>query len=97
MASSMDSRHSRYVMGGETDVYDTRLGWWERRPMKFQDDDIIITLDRRLANRPDIISDDVYGTPAYMWLVLQYNTIMDPIEELVVGATIRLPKPNRLQ
>lgn len=97
MASSMDSKHSRYVTGGVTDVYENRLGWWERRPMKFQDDDVIIVLDKRLANRPDLISHAVYGTPAYTWLVLQYNTIMDPIVELVVGATIRLPAPNRLK
>lgn len=92
----MDKKSSRYVLGGVTEVFDNRLGWWERRIMPFRDDDVIVILDLSLAGRPDRISDAVYGTPAYMWLVLQYNTILDPLEELKAGVTIRLPAQSRL-
>ena len=30
MSKSTERRSSRYVQGGLTDVYDQRLGWWER-------------------------------------------------------------------
>ena len=96
MSSSMDSKSSRFVMGGTTEVFENRLGWWERKILPFQNDDVIVTLDKRLAGRPDLISAAVYGTAAYTWLVLQYNTILDPLAELVPGATIRLPSPARV-
>lgn len=83
-------------MGGDTEVFPNRLGWWERNIMPFQNDDIVIVLDDKLARRPDLIANLAYSKPAYAWVVLQYNTIMDPNVELVVGATIRLPAPERL-
>lgn len=96
MASSIDSKTSRFAMGGVTEQFPNRLGWWERNIMEFQNDDIIITIDEQLARRPEYISQMVYGTTAYRWVVLQYNTILDINTELVPGAVIRLPTQDRL-
>ena len=46
--NSTEIRNSRYVQGGETDRYANRLGWWERRAMPRQDDDIRYTIDKRV-------------------------------------------------
>jgi len=94
--NSTESRNSRYVQGGLTDIYKTRLGWWERRILEKQDNDIVTTvLDREVA-RADLISFRIYGKATYAWLVLQYNNIVDPETELVKDKSLRLPSQQRL-
>lgn len=94
--NSTDNRYSRHVQGGTTDIYNKRLGWWERRKILQQDDDFIITIREFEVGRPDLLSYRVYGKATYAWLVLQYNNIVDPITELVAGTTVRLPSRERL-
>jgi len=94
--NSTDNRYSRYVQGGSTDIYSKRLGWWERRKIIQQDDDFVVTILENEAARPDLISYRLYGKATYAWLVLQYNNIVDPVTELITGATIRMPARARL-
>ncbi len=93
---STENRNSRLVQGGLTDIYNTRLGWWERQKFERQDDDYIVVLLDQEAGRPDLIAHRVYGKAIYSWLVLQYNNIVDPELELIAGATIALPSQARL-
>lgn len=95
-ANAVENQYSRYVQGGETDRYSNRLGWWERREMPKRDDDQRIVIFSGEAGRPDLISFRAYGTARYAWLVLQYNTIVDPVTELTTGAEILLPDESRL-
>lgn len=94
--NSTDVVRSRYVQGGTTDRYATRIGWWDRRDMPKSDTDITITIDSRYEHRPWIVASDVYGADNLEWVVLQYNGILDVIEEFVVGRVITLPTPHRL-
>jgi hypothetical protein len=95
--SSLDFPKSRYVIGGTTEQISNRLGWWERTILPFQDDDQQITLtDPKYVGRPDLIAYDFLGSEEYEWLVLQYNTILFPLKELVLGVNIRLPALSRL-
>ena len=41
--------------------------------------------------RPDLISWRVYGTEAYWWLILSYNKVQDPLNELTVGQLLKIP------
>jgi len=93
---STDNRNSRYVQGGTTDIYNNRLGWWERRKFERQDDDIRYIVGSIEVGRPDVISDIVYGKAIYAWLVLQYNNIVDVETELVIGKELFLPTQDRL-
>jgi hypothetical protein len=95
--SSMNTRSGRYKQGGNTDTFPARLGWWERRPMSKALDDITFKLTSKYINRPDLIAFDVYGRSKLMWVVLQYNNIVDTNLELVEGRTIYLPSVRRLQ
>lgn len=96
-ASSLNYPKSRYVIGGTTEQTANRLGWWERTILEFQDDDQQITLtDPKYIGRPDLIAYDYLGDEEYEWLVLQYNTILFPRKELVLGVNIRLPALSRL-
>ena len=94
--NSVEHRNSRYVQGGTTDRYSNRLDWWERTLMPRQNDDIQLVIDPRLAKRPDLISYHIYGKVSLMWLVLQYNNIVDIETELVTGKTIFLPTQERV-
>lgn len=95
--SSLNFPKSRYVIGGTTDQTSNRLGWWERTILAFQNDDQQITLTNpKYVGRPDLIANDFLGSEEYEWLVLQYNTILFPLKELVLGVNIRLPSLSRL-
>lgn len=96
-SSSLDNPKSRYVIGGTTEQTSNRLGWWERTILSFRDDDQKITLNnQKYVGRPDLIAYDYLGSEEYEWLVLQYNTILFPLKELVLGVNIRLPALSRL-
>lgn len=43
-------------------------------------------------HRPDLISNLFYNTVTYDWMILMYNNIKDPFQELNVGDRILLPK-----
>jgi hypothetical protein len=96
--SSALNNKCRYVQGGKTIVYPKRLGWWERDIDIPRNDisDRPIDITPRLAGRPDLIAEDEYGNAKFAWIVLQYNSIVDTIEELSVGKTIVIPSRNRL-
>lgn len=42
-------------------------------------------------HRPDLISDLFYGTVTKDWIIVMFNNIKDPFQELNVGDTILLP------
>lgn len=94
---STDDFNSRYVQGGSTEVYNTRLGWWERRPLRKDPSDIEYTIPMKYDRRPDWLSYDFYGkTDYYLVAILQYNNILDINEEFITGRKILLPTPQRL-
>lgn len=94
--SSVEETKSRYSVGGETTSYANRLGWWERKIIPEDDTDLLITLDRTYAYRPDLVAADYYNNSTLMWLVLQFNNIVDINEEFTEGKEIRLPHPARV-
>jgi hypothetical protein len=94
--NSTDNRNARYTQGGTTDIYNNRLGWWERRELPRADDDLRIKVRDNEAKRPDLISYRIYGKAMYGWLVLEYNNIVDIETELLAGAEIFLPSEQRL-
>ena len=95
-SKSTESRRSRYVQGGASDVYPDRLGWWERREIPTSDDDISLIITPIYNRRPDLLAADLYGTPSMQWLVLQYNNILDINTEFVEGKELVLPSEERV-
>lgn len=94
--NSTDAAKSRYVHGGLTDRYANRLGWWERKQLVGHSTDFNFTLKGKHSLRPDLVAAEVYGNSNLMWLVLQYNNIVDVNTEFVLGQTIVLPDPRRV-
>lgn len=93
---STNNSLTRYVQGGTTDVYQNRLGWWDGFTLTTSNDDITFILDPKYDKRPDLLAYDMYGKSTLMWLVLQYNSIVDINEEFISGATITLPTKSRV-
>ena len=95
--TSVQNRESRYTQGGETETYEERLGWWERDIDSLRHDatDLIIKIPADHDRRPDVTAFQYYGRSNLMWLVLQYNSIVDINEEYRAGKEIRLPEPSR--
>lgn len=86
----------RYTLGGKTESLPTRIGWWDRTVFSKSDSDVEITIGRKYAHRPDLIAYDFYGSASLMWVVLQFNNIIDINTELVDGSVISLPTKARL-
>lgn len=93
---STNNRMSRYVQGGLSDKFNNRIGWWERYVFEKRDDDLRYQIRSYQEKRPDMIAYDVYGKASLMWLVLQYNAIVDPETELYAGRELRLPTQRRV-
>lgn len=96
--TSMRKKNSRYLQGGTTDVYKERLGWWERRTdiPNNQFDDTVFTITKRYEHRPYLVAKIFLGREDLEWLVLQYNEIVDIMEEFVAGREIRIPSKSRV-
>lgn len=95
--SSVKKKYSRYLQGGTTDVFKDRLGWWERRDDIATDqiDDVSFVITKRYEHRPYLVAKLFLGREDMEWLILQYNEIVDIIEEFVPGRTIKIPSKNR--
>lgn len=88
--------NGRYVQGGSVDRFPDRLGWWERRILPSSIDDVEIVIPPKYSKRPDLLTAEVYGRATLMWIILQYNNIVDINTEFVEGKTIRVPTAKRV-
>lgn len=93
---STNITNGRYAVGGTTTINGNKLGWWERKIFPRSPLDVEFPITKRYAGRPDLVAFDMYGKATLMWVVLQYNTILDVTEEFVEGKTIILPTKARL-
>ena len=62
-------------------------------------DDIQWTVISGYMHRPDLLANDIYGTPELWWVfaVRNKDVIQDPIYDLVPGQVIYLPKLSTIQ
>lgn len=51
----------------------------------------LMVIPNGMEGRPDLISNLVYGTPKYWWLICAVNNISDPFEQIIPGKTIKMP------
>lgn len=95
--SALDSKRGRYSVGGTTDIFSNRLGWWEKDLSLLEHalDDIQYLITKPVEFKPSLVAFDVYNTTALEWLVLMYNNIVDINEEFIAGKTIQLPSAQR--
>lgn len=54
------------------------------------DEDEYFYVDAAYKFRPDLISQEIYGTPVLYWVILSCNGMKHPLE-LITGLTVRIP------
>lgn len=90
--STLRRKYSRYVQGGTAELSGNKVAWWERRDIVSGDiNEESYTVTNLTAGRPDLIANEFYGNTELEWIVLQHNSIVDIIEEIAVGKTLKLP------
>lgn len=91
--NSVMRRTSRYVSGGETEVSDWALEWWERAVFNTteNDDEQYYVVEQNLAGELRLISELFYNTEANWWIIAQMNNILDPYGEVTPGVVLRIP------
>jgi len=55
---------------------------------------ISVKIDPGFAGRPDLISQQYYSTPYYCWVIVIYNSPVNPIGWPRGGSTILIPSPS---
>jgi len=88
--------NGRYSYGGGTVDFGNRLGWWDRANLPSSESDMSITITSKYAKRPDLLAYDLYGQSTLLWLILQYNNIIDVNTEFVEGTKLILPTKTRV-
>lgn len=75
------------------------LNLLEYRNISQDPSDTIISLISKYKNNPYLLSYDYYGTDRLWWIFMIVNpdTIIDPINDMVPGMEIRIPTSTRLK
>ena len=81
---------SQYVL---TPVRDWYLDFWVPRNVPKSDFDKIIIIPPVFDQRPDLLSNEEYGTPSLWWVfsVRNPDLLIDPINDFVSGLEIFVP------
>ena len=87
---------TRYTFGGTTVQNAVGTGAWTRKIFERRNDDIMVTLTAQTSTHWNMITYQLYGDDSLGWLVLQYNNVIDPVEELAPGVVIAMPHPSRI-
>lgn len=81
----------------------TKQTSWYLQPMQLRyipedKSDMFVVVNSETENRPTILSENLYDTPAYWWVITICNidTVRDSTRDLVAGLTVRMPSPERL-
>ncbi len=68
------------------------------RDIPDDDTDEVIIISAKFNERPDLLSNELYGTPDFWWIFAVRNPdeLIDPIYDLVAGLEIVVPTRQRL-
>jgi hypothetical protein len=69
-----------------------------RKSLKLEEDstDTFIIVTQQYEKRPDLVSNDAYGTTDLWWAIYEFNNIRDPLFELKSGQILRIPALDRV-
>ena len=94
--STYNQKNGRYTRGGTTEVSDRFVEWWERYDLVHDTSDLVYVLEGKYVGRPDLLSYAFYGTTSYKWIIMQYNNILDPQQELIAGLMLLMPSVDKV-
>lgn len=78
---------------GATEQTSWYISNYVHRVIPASNEDTTLTLETKYQYRPDTLSYDLYGTPAYWWVfaVRNRNLLHDPVWDMVAGMTLTIP------
>lgn len=94
--NSVQNGLSRYVHGGDTEVSNNRIEWWDRSVFRQDPTDIPYVVENFYEGRLDLIASVFYSEPRLWWFLAQYNNILDPTSEITPGRILLIPSKARL-
>lgn len=82
-----------------TPVKDFYLDLWVEIEIGESADDLLIELDAKYDERPDLLSFDLYGTPRLWWVFAVRNpdTLIDPLGDFKSGIIIYAPTRSAVE
>lgn len=95
--SVYNTKNGRYVFGGTTEVSAAVVEWWSRNTLRRDPTDIVYFFEKKYEGRPDMLGFVFYGDPGMWWIIAQYNSILDPFEELKEGKILIIPTLERVK
>lgn len=95
--SVYNSKNGRYVIGGDTEVSVAKLEWWNKASIKRDPTDLVYFFEKKYQDRPELLGYVFYGDIGMWWIIAQYNSILDPREELVEGKLLLIPTLERVK
>lgn len=94
--STYNSVNGRYVLGGQTEVSSFALEWWNKATITLDPTDILYAVEQQYVGKPHMLGYVFYGDQGLWWIICQYNGVIDPNEELIVGKVLRIPLKLRI-
>lgn len=96
---------TKIVYPSSSPYADTPQTSWYTGPIKWRTinydptDGFIQSLDAKYEYKPDLLSYDLYKTPAYWWVFMARNldVVRDPIWDMATGIQLYVPTLARLQ
>lgn len=89
---------SPYSKTQQTDKYVQYLDFWNPVVIPAASSDLIIEIETKYTNRPDLLAFDLYGTAQLWWIFASRNPdiIKDPIYDMLPGIKIYAPSTNNI-
>ena len=98
MSSIIYDNRSPYAKTDQIDQYVSYLDFWAPVAVPTSSNDLIVKLDPKYNNRPDLLSNDLYGTPQLWWVFASRNPdiIKDPIYDFKANLVIYAPVKDNI-
>lgn len=92
----MSVTYRRNSVYSQTEFRDFYLDLWQPPEVLATADDLRVTITPAQEFRPDLLSQELYGTPRFWWIFAMRNpdVLIDPINDFVAGVEIFAPQPG---
>jgi len=75
---------------------DTFFGTWKRIEIQDTTEFIYYQIKASDIGRLDLLAYDYYGDPTLDWVIMDFNSIVDPIFGLEIGQKIKIPSKDQV-
>lgn len=82
----------------KTPIKDFYLDIWKKREIPPNANDELITIEPKYEARPDLLANDLYGSPRLWWVfaVRNMDILVDPVEDMRAGVQIFAPNKDTI-